>query len=143
MLIGPRHCPSPLGRSTEKAFLDEVWFVHFRDRLRFLADHRSQVIDPDRTAGKLVDNSFQQSDIDLVETEIVDLEDFESPRSDIAIDRPISFDLGVIANPSQPALARRAVPLERRAISVAPVSSTSKESRRASRRMISVSSSTL
>src|SRR5215213_605036 len=99
MGVGALGCDSATGSSLEKTELDEIRLVDIHDRIGFFTDCRCQRLDTDRSATEFFDNRTKNSAVNVVESEVVDIEHRQRISGNLIGDIPLAPNLCKIARP--------------------------------------------
>jgi hypothetical protein len=91
----------PPRRAHQKSLLNQVRLQHILNRVTCLADRGSNVVQPDGTAIKLVNQGLQQPSILMVEPPRIDLKQVQSIMRDLVADLAITSNLGKITGATQ------------------------------------------
>src|SRR5438552_434913 len=104
MPISKRRCDAATRGSLQKAMLNQEWLVHLFDRRRILADCRTDVVQPNGTALKFLDDRLEDYRIHVIEPELVDVDHSQELRRNAFGDDAIRLHLRIIANATQQAV---------------------------------------
>lgn len=123
MLIASSSYHPSLGGTVNKALLQQIRLINILYGIPFLAGGCRQSIQAHRPPSKLADHGVQHPPVCMIKTYLVHLQPLERSIRNSICNHTVTSNLGKIPYSFSNLLAIRGVPLERRAISQAPLSS--------------------
>ncbi len=99
MLVSLLGNASPLPGPDQKSLLQKIGLIDIFYGYRFLVDRCSQGVKADRTTAIILDNPPEQSSVDIIQSQMINIQLGESVVGNLFGDRSVSADLCKVPYP--------------------------------------------